>query len=144
LALRAPRSSLGAFGAQSRDHDLGAFCPEARGAGRVQQRLGIHLNVEIVDSSTRAADQVLMGLGPAVVERGARARIDPAREAKLDEQLERGIDGGSRRARQLVAHSDEDLVRGGVAGAPAQLPEDHVALRGGALAPAVQETGELV
>lgn len=95
-------------------------------------------HIKIVHAPAAAAEHVLMRLGPGVVQGRPKAGTDPPGQVELDEQLQGGVDGGSGRAGEFVAHGSANLVRRRVVAPAPELPQDDVALRRGPLAAAVQ------
>ena len=134
---------LSALGADAGDHDLNRLRVEPGVAGRRAQRLGVELAVEVVDSPAVAADGVLVGLGPGVVEGGAGAGIDPADQSQPDEQVKRRVDGRRRGTGELVADREADLVGGGVVGPAAELAQDDQPLGRRPLPAGVQQLDEV-
>jgi hypothetical protein len=111
---------------------------EAGVAGGAQERVRVQATVDVLHAAATAADGVLVGLEASVV-KGGCPRLDPAGESELDEQLEGGVDRRHRDARELLMHGAVDLLGGRVLFAAAELAEDHEALGGNALPPAMQE-----
>ena len=133
----------GAIGAEAVDADLGAMRREA-GVGRSLHRAGqLDAAVEVLDLSAAVADHVIVRVGPRVVEDGALAHAQPADQAQLLEELERGVDGGRGHVGQPVRDARQHLLGGHVPVQFVQRAVDYQPLRGDPLPARVKNSAEL-
>jgi hypothetical protein len=88
---------------QTADDDLRSIRLESGSGGGAAGPLEIEWDLHVLDATAAAADHVVVRIASRVPEERAATAVDAPDYAELLEELESGVDGGERDARQALA-----------------------------------------
>jgi hypothetical protein len=86
--------------------------------------------VDVQNSTTRPADQMMVALGFAVKSACNAGKVDAADDAPLQERIQGSVNGGPGKLWKALLHGREDLVRGGMIVPPQNGFQNHPPLHG--------------
>ncbi len=124
------------------ENDIHLIANETMVCRGVDQHAWVKPNVEVVDSATRPAHRVLVGIAAPIEQRHAGADIDLTCQAKLNEQIKGGVDRRDRDSGEVPRNGPADLLGSGMAFTPPQFAQDHETLRCDPLSPRAQQIDE--